>query len=74
MKPSHTQCLSLFSPLAARDPEQSSGDLERAEPWTEGAWILGQTSEGLPHQEYPHGCVNNKYHGGERCPLIVLSY
>lgn len=40
MKPSLTQSLSLFSTLAAGDPEAASGDLDGAEPQTEGAWIL----------------------------------
>lgn len=69
MKPSHTQSSSLFSPLAAGDPEAASVDLERAEPQTEGAWIPDRTLGGLPHQEHSHG-VNNKYHGGGRCPLL----
>lgn len=47
MKSSLTQSPSLFSPLAAGDPEAASGDLDRAEPRTEGAWILDQTPGGV---------------------------
>lgn len=51
MKPSHKQSSSVLSPQPAEDPQEASGDTERAEPRAEGDRILELTLEELPHWE-----------------------